>query len=59
VVEVLQSGAQPGEPGTAATGSGGVFTPIAAYSGLGLGALALVVALVALLVALLRGRKAS
>jgi hypothetical protein len=34
------------------------FTPIAAYGGLGLGALALVVALVALLVALLRARKA-
>jgi uncharacterized protein YcnI len=59
VVEVLQSAAQPSEPGAAAAGSGGVFTPIAAYSGLGLGALALVVALVALLVALLRGRKAS
>ena len=59
VVEVLQSAVQPSEPGAAAAESSGVFTPIAAYGGLGLGALALVVALVALLVALLRGRKAS
>jgi hypothetical protein len=59
VVEVLQSAVQPSEPGAAAAESGGVFTPIAAYGGLGLAALALVVALVALLVALLRARKAS
>jgi uncharacterized protein YcnI len=61
VVEVVQSGAQPkgiaqpSEPGAAAAGAGGVFIPIAAYGGLVLGALALVVALVALL----RGRKTS
>ena len=55
VVEVIQGDAQTDRPGAGAPRSGGGFTPIAAYGGLGLGALALVVALLALLFA----RKAS
>jgi hypothetical protein len=50
VVDVVQGGAQPGEtPGVGAAELGLGFIPIAAYGGLGLGVLALVVALVALL----------
>ncbi len=55
VVEVVEGGAQTDEPGAAAPESGGGFTPIAAYGGLGLGALALMVAVLALLIR----RKAS
>ncbi len=63
LVQIVEGGGGPGgaeaeEPGTesAAQGSATGFTPIAAYGGLGLGAVALVVALVALLVG---RRKAS
>jgi uncharacterized protein YcnI len=50
VLEVVQGGTQPDEtPGVAAPELGLGFIPIAAYGGLGLGLLALVVALVALL----------
>lgn len=50
VVEVVQGGAQPGEaPGAGASGVGLGFIPIAAYGGLVLGVLALVVALLALI----------
>jgi uncharacterized protein YcnI len=49
VVEVVRSGAQADEPSAAPPESGGGFAPIAAYGGLGVGILALIVALVALL----------
>ena len=50
VAEVVPGGTQPDEtPGVAAPELGLGFIPIAAYGGLGLGALALVVALLALL----------
>ncbi len=55
IVEVVQLGAQTGEPGVPAPESGLGFIPIAAYSGLVLGVLALAVALLALLIR----RKAS
>jgi uncharacterized protein YcnI len=55
VVDVVQGGAQPEEsPGVAAPEAGLGFIPIAAYGGLGLGILALVVALVALIRSLRR-----
>jgi hypothetical protein len=55
VVDVVQGGAQPEEsPGVAAPELGLGFIPIAAYGGLGLGILALVVALLALIRSLRR-----
>ena len=55
VVDVVQGGAQPEEsPGVAAPEAGLGFIPIAAYGGLGLGVLALVVALLALIRSLRR-----
>lgn len=58
VVKIVQGDAQADEPGTENQGSeqqGSVFTPVAAYGGLVLGAVALVVALVALLRVLRKG----
>ncbi len=57
VVEVVEGGTQGDEPGAAARETGVGFTRIAAYGGLVLGALALVVALLALL--LVRRNKPS
>ena len=51
VVEVVEGGIESDEPGVAAPGSSAGFTQVAAYGGLGLGVLALVVALLALLIA--------
>lgn len=53
VVEVVSGGAQTNEPGVETQGS----NPVVSYFGLGLGVLALVLALVALVVALRRTRK--
>lgn len=56
MVEVVDAGVEGDEPGVAAPEAGAGATPVVAYVGLGLGALALVVALLALL---LSRRKAS